>query len=405
MDRLTRTALLSILVAAGHAAFAADRPHCDVPTPGNVAANTPIRSHAQLEAWLSRCPSPLDALPAAALQRFMYQLQFNERGVVDYPVGELTEALTTDEIGQVSRLLGLDMVITGLRPEEAARLRAYGRPAGITMIEQRFGRFHRAFITLERELEGTTRGAAMARLYHSHFPSGISSKAEGNDDLGLLYRAASSTTTYSKDPEILEVTRDAYARLSRQGLDTRARAMDMMELLLGMDRMDDARALAVAAPEHDLPLLPPTRDETSNRHDTSVWDLDVPDALVRRHISLSPERIVVRASLGCRFSLAAAEAIAADPELGPLFREHAVWLAAPAELIGYEHLRAWNREHPDTPLVVAANTADWPEIEWELTPTFHIFRDDELLDSVTSWPIEEGNRDAVVNALRKAGLL
>src|SRR5699024_1611898 len=100
-----------------------------------------------------------------------------------------------------------------------------------------------------------------------------------------------------------------------------------------------------------------------------------------------------------------AEAIAADPELGPLFREHAVWLAPPAELIGYERLRAWNTEHPHTPIVVAADWADWPMLDrWEGTPTFHVFRDGELTESVTSWPIEEGNRDAVLDALRKAGL-
>lgn len=397
--------LLLIAFATANATPANDDIRCDIPTAETDDGSDPIRSRAELDAWLARCPSPLDPLRPGTRQRFLDGLRFNERGVVDYPVDELTDALTTDEIRRVSRLLGLDVMIPGLHPEEAVRLRGSKQPAGISAIERRYDRFHEESRPLERELDGAERGAALVALYQSIFPSEVSTKAVGVHDLGLLYRAASTTAFYSEDARMTEVAQDAYARLSASGLSTRSQAKDMMKLILDAGRVNDARELALAEPEHELPLLPTTRDGTNGRQDTSVWDLGARDALVRRHISLSPVRIVVRASLGCRYSMAAAEAIAADPELGPLFREHAVWLAPPAELIGYERLRAWNTEHPHTPIVVAADWADWPMLDrWEGTPTFHVFRDGELTESVTSWPIEEGNRDAVLDALRKAGL-
>lgn len=364
-----------------------------------------VRSNADLDAWLARCPETLAPLTPGARERFLGQLRFNDRGVVDYPVQELTEALTTDEIAQVSRLLGLDMTIPGLTHEEAERLRAEDLPDGITAIERRFNHFHAESRALERNLDGEERGAALVTLYQSTFPAKASAEAVGAHDLGLLYRAASTAAFYSEDPHMTEVALDAHARLSGLGFSTRSRAAEAMKLLLAVGRVNDARQLAQATPEHRLPELPATHDETGGRHETSVWDPATPEALIRRHISLSPVRIVVRASLGCPYSMAAAEAIASDPELGPLFREHAIWMAPPSELIGHQRLRAWNAAHPHTPMVVATNWSNWPMLHrWEGTPTFHVFRDGKLIDSVTSWPLEEGNRAAVAAALHKAGL-
>lgn len=403
LRRLPAMLVLLVLAACSHAVPGASAA-CEVPVAGTGDGSRLIRSHMDLEQWLARCPSTLDALRPGTRERFLSGLRFNERGVVDYPVGELTAELTTDEITGISRLLGLDMIVPGLRPEEAARLRASELPPAPTFIEQRFDRFHRAYRRLEDDLEGAARSSAMVELYHSQFPAAIGDRTAGPHDPGLLYRAAISTAMYSRDPGVLEAARDAYARLSGLGLATRAHAMDMMHLLLDAGLVQDARQLALGATGHGLPRLPPVRDEAAHAPATSIWDLAASDALVRRPVEPAPVRIVVRASLGCRYSMAAAEAIAADPELGPVFREHAIWLAPPRELAGYERLRKWNREHPDTPIHIAADTAGWPAIDWDHTPGFHVFVDGELVERVTSWPIREGNRDAVIAALRKAGL-
>lgn len=113
-------------------------------------------------------------------------------------------------------------------------------------------------------------------------------------------------------------------------------------------------------------------------------------------------RIVVVAGPGCRYSRAAAEAIAKDPDLGPEFQAHAMWLTPPSHLDNLAAVERWNHAYPWASLVIATSHERWPMLELDTVPQFLLFRDGQLMASVTGWPVAEGNRDALLAALRSA---
>ena len=195
--------------------------------------------------------------------------------------------------------------------------------------------------------------------------------------------------------------------MERRGLATRSEIRAMNDMLIRAGRLEDSRTFSSRHVAAGLRPLPPVI-EPSAVADSVPSALDVSaseHALLHEAVELAPLRIIVVASPGCGFSRAAANAIPLDPELGPIFRKHAVWLAAPEELARIDALRSWNQDNPEAPLVVATSTDRWPTIALDSYPQFHVFRDGKLLQSVSGWPSGEGNRDAILAALRTAGVI
>lgn len=52
-----------------------------------------------------------------------------------------------------------------------------------------------------------------------------------------------------------------------------------------------------------------------------------------------------------------------------------------------------------------AGPARWPMLDPRAgVPAFHVFRDGALIEIVTGWPLTEGNREALIAALERAGV-
>lgn len=414
MNRTILSTLLTFAFATAPGASASGPPDCELPAANADGSGAePIRSRAELDAWLARRPSPLDLMTPGARARFLDGLAFNERGLVRISSAELEAELITDHVHQVMRLFGLQAPASiGLSPEEAARLRA-ARTAEedgeASDIERRFDRLYHAHRdlpagTAEQETD------VIGSLYDSLFPQGgrkAEIEAAGSHDLRLLYRAAGTAFWYSYADTHLDAMQDALSALERRGLATRDDIETMYKLLVHSGRLDESRAFALRHATRGLQPLPPGRESAAVEDAVpSAWNVSASEhALLHEAIALAPVRIVVVASYGCGFSRAAAQAIPHDPVLGPIFREHAVWIASPRHLDDLKALRRWNEDNPEAALMVAVSRERWPMVDLDIVPQFHIFRDDELIASVTSgWPVEEGNRDAVLAALHEAGL-
>lgn len=399
MSRLLPTAclLVALLAPAAHAAC---------PGAGPTAAEPgAISSRAEFARWMEACPQLFAPLGELARERFLEDLEFNDRGVTAYPVGELEEALTKEEIALISTRLGLAGLSAGLSPEEAARLRGQPRPAVPSTIERKYDRFARERMRLEADPDGAGNGAALLALYRTLFEPELGAPLRAHDahDLGLLFRAVTSVASYGEDRRLLADAVGLYQELSRRGLATRSRAIDLMELLLEAGRVEQARDLATQYP--GLPVLPRSRAMEEIQSARTIWDLETePELLVERQVGPSPVHVVAHVSLGCAFSRAAMEAISRDPELGPVFRSHGTWVVPARELTGYARLRQWNRDNEATPLTVMTSWGAWPMLDRrESVPAFHVFRDVALVETVSGWPVEEGNREALLAALERAG--
>ena len=382
---------------------------CPAPAPSPPrhadAEHSIINSRADFDRWMQACPHVLAPLGPLARKRFLDHLEFNENGVTGFPAGELEDALTTGEITVIARRLGLEGVFAGLTAEEAGRLRAQPRPARASAVELKYDRFLRELMRLELEGDDAPLGPALAALHQSLFAAELERRGRlDGHDLARLFRATVATAMHQGDDSLLEMSAALHDELSRRGLETRARSLDMMALLLDAGHLERARALATGNPA--LPALPPLGTVGGNPTEPAVWDLEAePGLLVERPIGLAPFHVVARVSLGCAFSRAAMDAIGEDPELGRLFRGHGTWMVSARELAGHARLTEWNRANPATPLSVMAGPARWPMLDPRAgVPAFHVFRDGALVETVTGWPLSEGNREALIGALERAGV-
>lgn len=413
MERLIPALLLTAALAAPLAASAHATDDCDTATAGAEGGPDPIRSRAALDARLARCPTPLDLMTPGGRARFLDRLAFNDRGLYRISLAELEAELTRDEMHDVVALFGLRApAASGLLPEEAQALRSArardggGRDGG---IERRFDRLDRIERQLSDEPEADV-AEGMRAAYGVLFPATDRARdiaTAASHDLRLLFRAARTTAAHTEAEDHLDAVRETLDALVRRDLATRSDIAQVHRLLIHAGRLDQSRAFARQHPAAGLEPLPPIATPTAVG-DATPSALEVPapgDALLHRAVALSPLRIVVVASYGCAFSQAAAQAIPRDPVLGPVFREHAVWLASPSHLDDLDAMRRWNAANPEAVLVVAASTDRWPMLDLDRVPQFHVFRDGALVESATGWPLEEGNRDAVLEALRRAGVV
>lgn len=398
--------LLCLFLAAPHSA-ATPGDGCRLPPKGG-----PISSRAALDAWLQRCPSPLRHMTPGARGRFLDSLDFNERGVIRLLSDDLSSELTREEIGQVFALFGMpaSTAPAGISHEEAEWLRDDTRQAssgrGESDTERRFNTLYHASLSAPDD----DSGAAVAALYDELFPAGNfpdDFPGVSAHEVRLMYRAALIASWYGYRAAHVTAAARALAELERHGITTTGELGSMYQVLIHAGQLEEARQFARRHTAAGLEPLPPLHEPVPVADDVpSILRLSpAGDALLHEAADLESVQIVVVAGPGCRYSQAAALAITQDPELGPVFQRKALWLASHTLLDDHRALQHWNNAHPGAPLVIAASPERWPMLDLDTVPQFHVFRDGELAASVSGWPVEEGNRDAVLAALRSAGLL
>lgn len=385
-------------------------------------AETPIRSKAQLDAYLrahAGRATPLDCLSPGARERFVSSgLQWNDsgKGLKGLSTGDLVDELTNAQIHDLLMLFGPDIAALAPRsrlPDAAGRgaqpCRRSNAPIGD--LERRFNRFEQFERDLPSDASDLDNAAALARRFDTLFPEARSADALARldaHDLRLLARAAEDVVTSgAARPEYLEVMQRSFAERERRGVATAADVDDLRRALLQAHRFDAARRLTAEHPDAGLAPLPAFRDNLPASGDArhTVWRVS-PDgkALTREAIDLGPTQVIVAA--GCHFSKDAAEDISADPVLGPVFARHAHWLVQAPGIEDVADVRDWNREFPHAQAEMLYGRGEWALLpQWNM-PTFYIVRDGKVIDQVDGWPRDPtSNRQPLIDALRRAGLL
>lgn len=134
-----------------------------------------------------------------------------------------------------------------------------------------------------------------------------------------------------------------------------------------------------------------------------IWWPESGDALRADVVEAGHLEVLVLASPFCRYSIAAAEDIAADPTLALLRSgERTVWLVQPTGLDEVASVREWNRSHPQMPMALISDARVLPGVSRVETPTFVILREGTVLERVQGWPLETGNAPALRAALARA---
>lgn len=363
---------------------------------------TPLASRAQLDAYLRETPpgqSPLDALPPEAKKRFLASLQFNERGAFLFSTDDLGADLTTAQIVPILQLFGLADYARAIR----AQPRALPPPCtDITRCPP--STIDKAYTALQDPTHDGD-GAFAARFYEATFaPYQLPARLTGiaNDDLRLLFRAAhwaaGLNETNTPQPHITADMQRDLDELHRRGLDRDDDWQAMYDLDIADRQFDRARELV--ARHASLPPVPPLTDDAQDAGSPSMLSVEASGNLHRETFDAhdGATRIVVMA--GCHLAADAASHIDADATLGPVFRQHAVWLGS--QLESFDDVRAWNSTHPQQPMHVAWRNHEWTQLDYQRwpMPTFYVFRDGRLLGKVTGY-----QPDPLRKLLAQAGLV
>ncbi len=392
-------------------------------TAGDVAKNDahlPIQSKGDLQRYLESTPiaeSPLSRLSPMGRQRFLEDIRFTDRGIGGYGFADLLAELTADEIREVLALFGL-RASSGLLNDAREINRndlpsRWPAPLEPTLIGRKFDQL-RALKDMREDpdvgMTDASRARAVRNGYDRLFGTVTPSLSAVSDtDLDLLFRAAKIVIDRTNDPKHFDDMNRVLAELQARDLAQKDHYRSMHQALVLVRDFDRADALAMAHPSMKLAAMPAIVDRVpAGFAGPTAWAISPNQyRLVHQAVDLDvPARVVVVAHPFCGFSRQAMEDIESDPVLGPLFAEHARWLAPQSGRLDIEQLQQWNREHPVTGVTLTVDTHEWPAIDDWATPNFYFFKDGELTSTVSGWPLDgAGHRAEVVSALGDIGLL
>lgn len=378
-----------------------------------ATGTAPITSPEALARYLRDTPlaqSPLGQLSPGGRKRFLARLQFGRSGLDEFSLDDLASELTPAQATAVMALFGEQAHAEGigLAPDEYVRrheervAEATRRGCALdtcpeTLIEQRYDT-----LVLHRHpgpdaSRRATIASDYARLFADAFPSPRLARTSA-PDLRLLARAAKVALDADPDGHAADDLSRVLQAMQSRGMAEDADFLPLYRARLTTRRFAAAQALAQAHPGLHVAPLPSLRDDTNDHRSPTVLTLAADGRqMTRESVDLDvPLRIVVVAA--CHFSEDAARAIAADPRLGPLFRQHALWLASDTTPLG--DAAAWNAALPSQPIHLAWHDRDWSMLDSWAMPTYYVFHHGR---EVARWHGWRG-LEALRTELAKAGV-
>lgn len=369
-------------------------------------AQAPLRSQAALQAYLGSHagqPTPLDALPPLAHQRFLDSLMFGRTGLGGFDTADLATELTRREVLKILELFdvaGYAAMIEPRFPDSPPAWR--GQPET--------GAAPAAYDVLVRLQRAGSDPAQLRQRYDALLGAGLSNPTNfdtrSDRELVYLFRATELIASDAPSAEDAPHLQAIVNAMARRGI---ARAQDYLRVLNSLLLTRDftgAREFASLHPQQGLQPVPEFRDRISDATNApTLWmPVSASDALERTPWDLAPTQILVIA--GCHFSRDAAEDIARDPVLGPAFKSHAHWLMLPPGQEDPDSVREWNRSFPDAPALQIVDRSEWSLLPagWRM-PTFLVVRNGKVVEQIIGWPRDPAsNRQALVEALARHGL-
>lgn len=233
-----------------------------------------------------------------------------------------------------------------------------------------------------------------------------------DDDLLAMFRSANMMASYTmyfhteENPRFLAAMETALSEIERRGAVPSGVTADMVGAYIAARRFEDANRVIAASGDGSIEALPDkvsrenfvedrpgafSFDAASGRIDVSNFEMEVGDVIV----------IVA----GCHVSRDAAEDIARTPSLKQAFGQaRTLWLSPADRQFDPSQIRAWNKEFPDQPMLIAYSHAPWKGVDFSQIPNFYFYRDGKLIAQHAGWK-KGGAPQPVLDALRRMELL
>lgn len=356
--------------------------------------------------------TPFDALPPGARERFFLSLYWGGKGLASLDMGVLADELSQPQIEAILQLFGDEFAAYAPHSRLPKGTPPAPATSEISEIESRYNDLYRI---LSRQ--GDLDAPAIAVQVSEHFdPLARAYAAESLRDmdhrhLAMLWNAAWRSSMLADGTKYVESMEAVLAEAMRRnpGNPPAQRLQQLRNALLAARRFEDAGHLAERYPDIEWSPLPELVDPfpADQKPHRSVWLLSEDNgSLVRQQLETEGLQLLVTSSFNCGFSRNAAEDIATDPVLGPVFEQEAIWLMLPPGFETIDGAMEWNRRNPDAPARLMYSRDEWPILtDWQ-TPVFHVLRDGRVLDTVVGWPRGEGKtREALIEMLARNDLI
>ncbi|NYE29804.1 hypothetical protein HDE78_002770 [Rhodanobacter sp. K2T2] len=378
------------------------------------AADRRITTDAELKQYLTDTPqgqSPLDALSPGGRRRFLGELAFGRRGLGSVPLDDPSNELTHPQVVRLFALFGVEEFAqgSGISPERQARIQqerladAAARGCGIkdcpeSDIEKRYDQL--VLVKPDFSLPDARRflldGQRYDRLFQS-YQTPAKLRAVSSPDLRLLKRAGDRVVSYSPTASHLDDLRNDLDEMQQRHMAEDQDYAGLYQALVTSRQFANAETVARQHPALGVDAAPTlVTGSVLLKGQPTALSLDAQAHTMRREaFDLSqPLRIVIVAS--CHFSEDAARAVESDPQLRPLFAQHAIWLASQSE--AFQSVAEWNRKLPDQPIHVAWQDSEWSMLDDWSMPTFYVFRHGRLAKKFRGWfdvqTLKQSLRDA-----------
>lgn len=275
-------------------------------------------------------------------------------------------------------------------------------------LEQRYNRLVALEDSTIGRLSSTERAASIAAGFDRDFGelSGTDLRGLELPALQAYFRAAELAQFHAHRDQDLKAMEAALSELVRRNQVSPADLQGMFGAYMSVRAFDEARRFAAdhgLKPSEAVPVV-------ANRLPAGFVGASLLQPATSSHavnrFPFAPTTdayIVAVSHPMCGPSRRAMAAIEADAGLTRIFRDNAHWIAPVDRRLQLDVVRAWNEHHPLTQFAIAWRRDEWPQVDHWATPTFYFFAGGELVAKVTGWP-EEGHREELVAAARKAGL-
>lgn len=244
------------------------------------------------------------------------------------------------------------------------------------------------------------------REFSKYFSSEESVRRMGNEDVKILFRAASLMAFYQSSKTYRNDMRVALEVMDARGIAAEQDFKDMFGELLKDREFAEARTFRRKHPSLHLPRVPEFRDRTASETQgpTALNIDDEKFQLVRTSLDISHgAHVIVIGHPKCQFCQAAIRDISKDPDFAEVFFLHSRWLAPPERELNIDAFQQWNRNHPHVKMEMIYSRDEWPGFAIGATPTFYFLRDGKVVGKVSGWP-KEGHLKELKSGFKQLGL-
>ncbi len=286
-------------------------------------------------------------------------------------------------------------------------LKAAGQPAELN-DDQRFTH-------LTADVDGRPDGADLGEIHAKRFKTLWSDHDYGGglekaSDAAVVLRVRAAWTAAFYEPAkwVLQRYRAALDEAHSRGIVTREYVVKLFDAYLAASLYDQASDLAQSYPDIELPEVPDIVPPGSPPSDDArtLWRIAAdPPRLEGFHVELDAPRLLIVSSPGCSFCRLAARALPADAVLGPLMREHAIWLAEKSSNNTYPRMLRMKREYPESQHYFVGDPVEWPMTAFNATPRFHFVRKGEIVETLAGWRGGSEALWAIARGFESIGLL